>query len=169
MPFASGFLYGAVTGLVAGIVATLALDFVPAVLAPADEPLADPASDAASVPTVEFEFMYRLPKERVVTNIEPPPRISDPVAPTLPADEPPVEYLLQAGAFRGRDDADTLRARLILATNAGAEIESARHADGSTLHRVVVGPFETREEMQQALATLQAMDVSPLPLERPKS
>ena len=61
------------------------------------------------------------------------------------------------------------RARLILATNAGAWIESARDTGGSTWHRVLVGPFETKEEMQQALATLQAMDVSPLPLERPRS
>ena len=80
-----------------------------------------------------------------------------------------MEYLLQAAAFRGRDEAETMRARLILATNAGAQIESARDAGGNAWHRVLVGPFETRDEMQHALAALQTMDVSPLPLERPKS
>ena len=165
-PFASGFLYG----VLVGAAATLALIYLPDELASAGLPIIDPASgDADSVPTVEFEFMYRLPKERVVTGVEPPPSAADAVSPEVSADEPPMEYLLQAAAFRGRDDADTMRARLILATNAGAQIESARDAGGSTWHRVLVGPFETKDEMQQALATLRAMDVSPLPLERPRS
>ena len=163
-PFLSGFLYGAM----AGAVVTLAIVYYPGERSPADMPLTDSGAEDATVPTVEFEFMYRLPRERVVTNVEPLQRPSDPVAPVAGEDAPGMEYLLQAAAFRGRDDADAMRARLILATNMTAQIESARDPAGGTWHRVLVGPFESRAEMQRTLATLQEMDVSPVALERPK-
>lgn len=163
-PFLSGFVYGAV----AGVVVTLAIVYYPGELPSIDMPLVDSDTEDATVPTVEFEFMYRLPRERVVTNVEPLHRPADHVAPVVAEAESGMEYLLQAAAFRGRNDADAMRARLILATNMTAEIESARDPAGGTLHRVLVGPFESREEMQRTLATLHEMDISPVALERPK-
>lgn len=161
-PFLSGFVYGAM----AGVVVTLAIVYYPGEL-PVDIPLADSGTEDAAVPTVEFEFMYRLPRERVVTDVEP-YRPPDPVSPVVDETEPAMEYLLQAAAFRGRNEADAMRARLILATNMTAQIESARDSAGGTWHRVLVGPFESRAEMQRTLATLHEMDVSPVALERPK-
>ena len=163
-PFLSGFVYGAM----AGAVVTLAVVYYPGELPPVDMPLTDSGADDDTLPTVNFEFMYRLPRERVLTNVEPLQHPPDSVAPVVAEADPGMEYLLQAAAFRGRDDADAMRARLILATNMTAEIESARDSAGGTWHRVLVGPFESRAEMQQTLATLQEMDVSPVALERPK-
>lgn len=164
-PFLSGFVYGAM----AGAVVTLAIVYYPGELPSVDMPLTDSGVDDATVPTVNFEFMYRLPRERVLTNVEPLQRISDSVAPVVgEAEADDMEYLLQAAAFRGRNEADAMRARLILATNMTAEIESARDTAGGTWHRVLVGPFESRAEMQRTLATLHEMDVSPVALERPK-
>lgn len=164
-PFLSGFVYGAMTGAVV----TLAVVYYPGDLPSVDLPATDSGVEDAALPSVDFEFMYRLPRERVVTNVEPLHRPSDSVAPVVDAVNPDgMEYLLQAAAFRGRNDADAMRARLILATNMTAEIESARDSAGGTWHRVLVGPFDSRAEMQRTLATLQEMDVSPVALERPK-
>ena len=163
-PFLAGFLYGALVG----VAATLALIYLPD-FAPVDFPVASSDPDASSAPTVDFEFMYRLPNERMVTNVAPLAAPSDPAPPPVaPQDDPTLEYLLQAAAFRGRDQADAMRARVMLATNVKTQIESNRDPSGGTLHRVIVGPFEDRAEMQRALATLQGMDVSAMPLERPK-
>ena len=163
-PFLSGFVYGAM----AGAVVTLAVVYYPGGVPTVEMPLTDSSADGDTVPTVNFEFMYRLPRERVLTNVEPLRRPSDDVAPVVGEADPGLEYLLQAAAFRGRNEADAMRARLILATNMTAEIESARDPAGGTWHRVLVGPFESRAEMQRTLATLHEMDVSPVALERPK-
>ena len=164
-PFLSGFVYGAV----AGTVVTLAIVLYPGDSPSVEVPLADSGVEDATVPTVDFEFMYRLPKERVVTDVEPYQRPADPVAPVVGEADVAMEYLLQAAAFRGRDDADAMRARLILATNMAVQIESARDPDRGTWHRVLVGPFESRTEMRATLAALREMDVSAIALERPRS
>ena len=163
--FSSGFAYGAVCG----VVVTLVLVYVPGLWTSVDVRPVEPGDDNASVPVLDFEFMYRLPKERVVTNVEPYRPPAGPAAPPVSEDDPSKEYLLQAAAFRGRDDADAMRARLMLATNMGTQVESARDADGGTWHRVLVGPFDSKDEMRRTLATLQEMDVSAVALERPKS
>ena len=164
-PFLTGFAYGAV----AGAVVTLAIVFYPGDQPSVEVPLADSGAEDATVPTVNFEFMYRLPKERVVTDVEPYQRPSSPVAPVVGEAEPAMEYLLQAAAFRGRDEADAMRARLILATNMAVQIESARDPARGTWHRVLVGPFESRTAMRATLAELREMDVSAIALERPRT
>jgi cell division protein FtsN len=61
-------------------------------------------------------------------------------------------YLLQAGAFRGRDEADGMRARLALlgfeARVVGAEV------NGQPMYRVRVGPFAQLDDMNDARARL---------------
>ena len=163
--FSSSFAYGAVCG----VAVTLALVYVPGLWTSVDVRPVAPDDDNASVPVLDFEFMYRLPRERVVTNVEPYRPPASPAAPPASEDDPSKEYLLQAAAFRGRDDADAMRARLMLATNMGTQVESARDPAGGTWHRVLVGPFDSKGEMRRTLLTLQEMDVSAVALERPKS
>lgn len=61
-------------------------------------------------------------------------------------------YLLQAGAFRGREEADGMRARLALlgfeARVLGAEV------NGQQMFRVRVGPFAQLDDMNDARARL---------------
>ena len=155
-PFLSGFVFGAV----AVAVVTWALGFYWGDRPPVGVPPDESGAEDATVPTVNFEFMYRLPKERVVTDVEPYQQPSNPVAPVVGEPDPTMEYLLQAAAFRGRDEADAMRARLILATNMPVQIESARNPARGTWHRVLVGPFESRTEMRATLAELRGMNVS---------
>ncbi|MGN6701343.1 MAG: SPOR domain-containing protein [Burkholderiaceae bacterium] len=61
-------------------------------------------------------------------------------------------YYLQAGAFRGRTDAENTRARLALL---GFEAQvSERQTDNGTMYRVRVGPFERIEEMNRMRSRL---------------
>lgn len=96
-------------------------------------------------------------------------RAAEPATPTRPADKPvptagakPAEarpadtertsYLLQAGAFRGPDEAEAMRARLAL-VGFEAKVASAE-VNGQTLYRVRVGPFGQLEDMNTARARL---------------
>jgi cell division protein FtsN len=61
-------------------------------------------------------------------------------------------YLLQAGAFRGVDDADAMKLRLAL-MGLEAQIVSA-DISGTTLYRVRVGPYAGLDAMNRARARL---------------
>lgn len=61
-------------------------------------------------------------------------------------------YLLQAGAFRRPDDADAMKLRLAL-MGLEAQIVTA-DVNGTTLHRVRVGPYEGLDSMNRARARL---------------
>lgn len=61
-------------------------------------------------------------------------------------------YLLQAGAFRGREDADGMRGRLALL---GFEARVAEaEVNGQTMYRVRVGPFAQLDDMNNARARM---------------
>lgn len=142
---------------------------------------ADVAGDPAKPPALTYEFMDLLPNEEVVTGVTPfaEPDINAPsvgaeetpaaVAATdlaapveLAADSPGKEYLLQAASFRSRDEADTLRAELLLDGMTAAV--SAVSSTGGAWHRVVVGPFSTKVEMERTLTTLRSKDLAALPV-----
>lgn len=66
------------------------------------------------------------------------------------ADRP--SYLLQAGAFRGADEADAMRARLALIGFEARVVVG--DANGQPIHRVRVGPFGSAEDMNKARTRL---------------
>jgi cell division protein FtsN len=61
-------------------------------------------------------------------------------------------YLLQAGAFRGSDEADALKAQIAL-TGEVARIESAQ-INGTTVYRVRMGPYATASALAAAKQAL---------------
>jgi len=61
-------------------------------------------------------------------------------------------YLLQAGAFRGSDEADALKAQIAL-TGEIAHIESAQ-INGTTVYRVRMGPYATASALAAAKQAL---------------
>ncbi len=77
---------------------------------------------------------------------------SPPTAAAPPANSKQSVYYLQAGAFRGTDDAEAMKARLIL-LGFSAQVEAA-NVNGTTLHRVRVGPFNGLDEMNKARSRL---------------
>lgn len=74
----------------------------------------------------------------------------------------PTAYLLQAGSFRSLEDADRLRAELILqGLNAFTrEIEK----DGEAWHRVLVGPIDSEIEMNRQKRRLAEANIASIPL-----
>ena len=90
----------------------------------------------------------------------------EPVTPPLLASAPPEpaasetpsrqEYLLRTMSFDSRDEADALRARLILAGLAVAVKVVDGDGPEGTSHRVVVGPFPSQLAMRETRTALRA-------------
>ena len=106
-------------------------------------------------------LIARLGKEAPVDNqVSTPAPVAAPSAPTAPPATPPAAsaatkqdtYYLQAGAFRGADDAEAMRARVLM-LGLSARVEAA-NVNGTTVHRVRVGPFKGLDEMNQARSRL---------------
>lgn len=77
------------------------------------------------------------------------------------------QYLLQVASFRSQEDADALRASLLLegmpAYTKGTEVNN------KSWYRVYVGPFDNRSKMNQAQDKLVARSLSPLELKETKT
>jgi cell division protein FtsN len=79
----------------------------------------------------------------------------DPAAPVPPPVEPapaPGAYVLQAGAFRGQDEAEALKARIAL-TGEVARVETAQ-INGTTVYRVRMGPYASAGTLAAAKQAL---------------
>ena len=74
-------------------------------------------------------------------------------------------FVLQAGSFRQQKDANRVRAQLIL-LNLVAHIEKSRARDGSTWHRVIVGPFHSSTKLANARATLLENSINNITMKR---
>ncbi|MEJ2130181.1 MAG: SPOR domain-containing protein [Gammaproteobacteria bacterium] len=73
-------------------------------------------------------------------------------------------YLLQAGSFRGAEDAERMRASLLLM---GFNVETHPVTlDGTVWHRVMVGPFTNAADLRDAQVRLHAEDIDAIPLSR---
>lgn len=156
-PALPAFLVGAGCGVLGSVLAL----YVPALWAAdeVDAAAAAPVAEAAALPTLTYEFIDRLPNDEVVTNVvpyQPPPQGSE-------AASPPRTYLLQAASFRNRDDADAMRADLILEGMTVA-ISTVPRPAGGAWHRVLVGPFPGQREMRRALSRLRQKDIPAMPI-----
>ncbi|MFL0810368.1 MAG: SPOR domain-containing protein [Agarilytica sp.] len=63
------------------------------------------------------------------------------------------EYILQVASFKAKDDAERLRAELLL-LNLEAYTEDAKIRNGETWYRVLVGPFTSTSKMSKARSIL---------------
>ena len=140
---------------------------------------AESSSAAAPRPELKYEFMNRLPTEEVVTNVTPyraPPEATVEqagdtrlaVAETATAatktataasdknDRVPM-HLLQAASFRDKDEANALRATLLL-EGMNASVSEVARSDGAW-HRVMVGPFATERDLESTLTQLRTRDI----------
>jgi len=71
------------------------------------------------------------------------------------------EYVLQVGSFQNPEDADRLRAELIL-LNLEVKTETVKVRNAEIWHRVLVGPFSSRDTMERARTTLASHDINSL-------
>lgn len=168
-------------GLCVGAVATAALFlYEPSVVR--NVAVSAGASGAAvdAPPRTRFEFYTLLTeKERVIPDLDieesPPPaavqtkttQTKESVASQVST--PPAaaalrgKYLLQVASFRSHEDADRLKAKLAFLGLEGS-IQTILIDDKETWHRVRVGPYTARAQLEEARATLKANKYDALPL-----
>ncbi|TCK04742.1 SPOR domain-containing protein [Marinobacterium mangrovicola] len=116
----------------------------PAPAAPAPEPERD-----------RFDFYEMLPKSKV----EPPEESAYHSTPKTAKLE--TKILLQAGSFRSADDAEQMRARMILAGLPDVKTSRTEGSNG-VWYRVRTGPFDTRADVNAAANKLYKLNINPL-------
>lgn len=124
----------------------------PPATAPASAaPTAAPKAPAQVAPQPQVQSPAPAAKPPVVTRTPAAQPAATPPAP------PSSRFVLQAGSFASRDQAESTRAKLIL-LGQDARIESGKVGD-KTWHRVVVGPFASRPQADSAQKQLGANGV----------
>ena len=139
---------------------------------------------AALYPQPKFEFYTLLPEmevevpeEELVADPEPAPTkpestpaaspvtvtLSTSVAVAKPATAKTSKYLLQAGSFRLRREADSLKAKLALG-GFEVQIQTIQINGAATWHRVRVGPYIGKAALKKARLRLQKRGIKPLVL-----
>jgi len=115
------------------------------------------ASDSAT----QLEFYDYLPQAEVEVNVVPVELASS----ALEDESNQITYLLQAGSFLDPNDAESLRARLIL-LNLDTRIQPAP-LSGRTWYRVQAGPFVGRNAVESAENTLIENNIDPIRMRIP--
>ena len=139
-------------------------ELLPYVLASSNTTGSTSASSAGANPetqapvTFEFDDMLRNAEVDADGSLYVDPEVA------AQAKANPDEYLLQAASFRSADDADALRARLLL-LSLPAATDTVALASGRW-YRVTVGPFASRTEAQRAVTELRERDLSPMWIKR---
>lgn len=123
---------------------------------------AKPVPDAGKDTTQEepkFKFYDMLPESEVV-----PPTVEE-YAPSTESQN--FRYLVQAGSFGSSEDAERQRAQIAF-QGLRAKVSSIETEEGKTWHRVNVGPFDSRSQMNSAVDKLVAINIQPLVRKIPK-
>lgn len=127
----------------------------PPPLAPAPAKPSQPAPQAAAKPPSVAPAATSPTTPATATKATPAPATTTPSAAKPAASQ---RFVLQAGSFASREQAESTRAKLIL-LGQDARIESGKVGD-KTWHRVVVGPFGSRPQADAAQKQLGAGGVS---------
>ena len=90
-----------------------------------------------------------------------------PAMPTVAKAPVTTEFFLQAGSFRKREDADKVRAQIIL-LGQSVQVESGTVRE-EVWYRVLVGPFANRDQLAQAQKSLAGGGFSNLLLQQRQS
>ncbi len=150
-------------GVILGAVIVLGAAYLPEFVDGRDPASGEPATTAAepvAAPQLTFEFDDLLKNSRVTA--DPEPYASEPAGSEAAPDE---EIVLQAASFRSRDDAERLRAALLLmdlpAATSDITIQTGRW------YRVTVGPYTDPVEAQRALTRLRQKDIAAMWMTRP--
>ena len=118
----------------------------------------------AAPPKPRFDFYTMLPGQtmEVDPDVEPAPAVTKPASNNTATEF----YLLQAGSFRQRDDADRRRAELLL-LGLEPQVEETS-GDNGRWYRVYLGPFATHSTMAKARSLTANQNIDTLLLKRSK-
>ena len=122
------------------------------------EPAGAPQA-AATPPKPRFDFYKLLPEQTIDVDVAP-AEVAQPRTDTAAGEL----YLLQAGSFRQREDADRRRAELLL-LGLEPRVEETS-GDNGRWFRVYLGPFESRAQVARARSLTAAQDIDTLLLKR---
>jgi len=147
-------------GIVVGILGTIGISLFPSLTL--DSATSSQRTNNTRGPdssTTRYEFWETLPTSDVAVN-------TNPYETSATKSAAAKEYLLQAGSFRKQDEAEALRAELILAGLAATTSE-VRLVGEDRWFRVLVGPYTSPRETRKAMSALRTKEISALVLERP--
>lgn len=158
-----GFIAGLVLGLAIAVAAALFITNAPVPFVnkvrPATTESMVPPPTGGQLPDPNKSLYSQVPAKAAVApepaKVDP---ATDPKAAPPPAEKGNVfpaedsRFLLQAGAFRTPDDADSMRARLAL-LGFDAKV-FPREQDGTTLYRVRLGPYGNLEDVNRIRKTM---------------
>ena len=116
------------------------------------------SSEDPAPPKPEFSFYTLLPEATI--DIEVDPAEVAPARGTTSTDQ----YILQAGSFRQREDADRRRAELLL-LGLDPKVEESS-GDNGRWFRVYLGPFDSRSKVAKARSLTAGQDIDTLLLKR---
>ncbi len=115
------------------------------------EPRKESKEQPAPPPKPRFDFYNLLPEMEVIV---PEQEVQGATTPEgVRQVEKPGTYLLQAGSFRTREQADQLRARLAL-LGVETDVQTVTVDNKQTWHRVRVGPFHNLRDLNTARSLL---------------
>jgi cell division protein FtsN len=107
-----------------------------------------------------------VPAETTAGEVQRTPATEEPGAPAQVAIAAPAEdsvrYLLQAGSFQDRSDAENRRVKVLLLNMQANVVPGV--VSGRTWYRVQVGPFNGRNAAEAARATLSESNIDSIPL-----
>ncbi|TYL49020.1 SPOR domain-containing protein [Marinomonas sp. IMCC 4694] len=87
---------------------------------------------------------------------------------STPRGEQDFYYMLQAASFRSPEDADRMRANLILSGLVEASVRKTIGKNEQPWYRVILGPYESRSKMNRAEDKLVSMSISSYSYKIPK-
>ncbi len=88
-------------------------------------------------------------------------------APVTEPAEAPARVVLQAGSFRTREDAEGMRAQLLLLDLGPVSTREALLADGNVWHRVFIGPFASADAKRKAQQKLMQQNINTFSIAAP--
>lgn len=151
--------YGA--GVLTGVFLSLLLYLgaLPPTTQPNAEPEATSTAQDATPNRPRFDFYTVLPEQTIDVDVEP-ATVSEPRESAEPA-----TWLLQAGSFRQREDADRRRAELLL-LGLEPRVEESPDSGTGRWFRVYLGPFDSRSEVSRVRGLTAGQDIDTLLLKR---
>ncbi len=155
-----------VGGLATGVIATVVTGALlwPRTLAPAaDGDHAAATATEAAKPNDRIHYEY----DDMLRTSEVPVEAPASTETTTPADAAPARVVLQAGSFRNRDEAENMRAQLLLLGIGPSSTREALVKGGEVWHRVLVGPFANQAALHAAQGKLRQQNIEALSIAAP--
>ncbi|MDP0590230.1 MAG: SPOR domain-containing protein [Candidatus Endonucleobacter bathymodioli] len=161
------------TGLAVGFFVALLFEFSPSAVDTQKVTESSELVEKDSGPEPVFDFYRLLPESDInlygagVSNPAPKhaakPDNKEEQEELVSKNEDSARYLLQAGSFRSRKDADRLKVQLLL-WGLSPNIKKVTVGSGGSWHRVQLGPFEDKQALYRAQQLLAEHNVDSLML-----